>query len=213
VPLDVVFVIDASGSMMVSGRMDFAKQAARSFVTWLKPIDRAQIVVFEDTFTDLTGLTANKAGLVKAVESIKSGGATALYAALGYALMTPREPGRQRAVIVLSDGQNNTGALSFTQVEALARANASSVYAITLEGEGLHVSELALLAKETGGAVSRVVDPGTLPDVYARIKSELSSKYQLSYYAQDAAAGVAPVVVELPKRRGLFLRATRSGAY
>lgn len=216
VPLDAILVIDASGSMAVSNRTGYAKAAAKDFIGKLRPQDQARVIAFNSSLDELTEMTSDKAALAAAVDSVKAFGGTALYDAVELALKeVPETPGRQRAIIVLSDGEDSNSLTTFEKVLDLARFSSASIYAVVAEekiqsAEAIrNVQELGRFAEVTGGRLERVKDEKTLPNVYASIAAELAGKYQLGFYPADEN-GKPPVAVTLPKKRGLSVRATRA---
>jgi len=226
VPLDAVLLVDASGSMAIGNRaggsgavvtrMDFAKAAALDFVGALRPQDRAAVVPFSSSLPEeLPALVADKAALAAAVGAAKAYGGTPLYDAISLALKgLPEASGRQRSIVILSDGEDTNSYSTYAEVLSLARESTASVYAVVAEERNMskeqaqNMAELGRLAEETGGRLERVKDMSRLPDVYARIAAELAGKYQLGFYPGDES-GRPPVSVTLPKRRGLSVRSTR----
>jgi VWFA-related protein len=105
--LSVVLAIDVSGSM-AGEPLDSAKQAAGEFIRALGPNDEAAIVAFNATVTPVVPFTNDRAKLTNGIAGLQAGGGTALFEAVQaatYAARSTTSP--RRAVVILSDGQND----------------------------------------------------------------------------------------------------------
>ena len=100
-PMDVVIVLDKSGSMSINGRMESAKKAVKSILSMLRPYDRFSVVPFDSAASAqiLTGATCmdqkslafatskNIHQMKAFVDTVEPGGGT-MY---GYALRFAKE--------------------------------------------------------------------------------------------------------------------------
>jgi VWFA-related protein len=151
--------------------------------------DRAFIVGFDATpevtqdFTDNTELLAN------GVHELRPGGGTALYDALYFAcrdklLKSPSNPASRRAIILLSDGDDNLSHVTREEAIEMAERAEAIVYTISTnvsgsKGQGDKVLER--IADATGG---RAFFPFQIRDVanaFAEIQNELRSQYAIDY--------------------------------
>lgn len=110
-PVDVVLVIDKSGSMS-SGKLTKAKEAAKIFVGELKATDQSGLVSFEDEARLEQRLTYNHWRTKGAIDGLQYGGWTAM----GDGIVMAQDEIDIRArgdsahvMIVLSDGESNQG--------------------------------------------------------------------------------------------------------
>jgi Ca-activated chloride channel family protein len=220
VPLDLALLIDASAS--VYDRFDLIRAAAKGFVRSLGPYDRGAVVGFNDRFRLLADWTSDLATLDAALDSAAAGGGTALYTSLYIAMgglgPTPVADGmpRRRIIVVLSDGENTRGPVSYEHVLESTRRSAVTIYTIRITEPvppafarllGLSVPPsssvylLGHLARETGGRDYSLKCLDELPNVYASIAAELANQYMLGYVPAGHAGDKAfhRVTVSLPR--------------
>ncbi|XP_066333694.1 uncharacterized protein [Miscanthus floridulus] len=116
-PLDLVTVIDVSGSMDSQGRLDSAKKALRFIIRKLTDDDRLSIVKFDHVATRICPLRcateAAKVDLEALVGRLVTRGATNIQAGLdtGLSVLSQRKfnAGRAANVMLMSDGEQNAG--------------------------------------------------------------------------------------------------------
>ena len=134
-PLRLAILVDTSNS--IRDRFRFIQEAATDFInTAMRTQDKGIIVSFDTSAELAADLTADKAILERAVRNLRPGGGTALYDAIFFAcrdkLMQdqPRDKFR-RAVVILSDGEDNQS--HYTREQALEMAQKADVvvYAIS----------------------------------------------------------------------------------
>jgi Ca-activated chloride channel family protein len=108
IPRELVFVLDASGSM--HGRpMDASKATMRRFVSGLNPDDVFQIVRFSESAsglgdTFLPNTPDNVKTALSYVDGLQGQGGTMMTEGIRAALGLPHDPGRVRLVVFLTDG-------------------------------------------------------------------------------------------------------------
>jgi VWFA-related protein len=108
VPFDLVLLLDLSSS--TSGKRDLIRQTTRRFIEAARPSDRVAVVTFSGDVSVVAPLTDDREKLLKSVKKIEGGGGTRLWDALKFTLEEvtgPKQPGRRRAVVVMSDGADN----------------------------------------------------------------------------------------------------------
>ena len=192
-PLQVGLLIDASNS--VRDRFKFEQEAAIEFLnqTVHPRYDQAFVVGFDVTpevtqdFTDDTSL------LAKGVHELRPGGGTAMYDALYFAcrdklLKAPKSGTVRRAVILLSDGEDNQSHVTREEAIEMAQRAEAIVYTISTNVSGTKGAGdkvLERIADATGG---RAFFPFQIRDVanaFAEIQDELRSQYAVSYKPAD----------------------------
>jgi Ca-activated chloride channel family protein len=99
----------------------------------------------------------------------------------------------QRAILLLSDGKDESSRFSFEDTLEYARRAGVSIYAIGLnldgKGGGLAKKKLDELSAETGGRASFIRSVDELPAIYDQIQRELRSRYLLTYQSSNSAPG------------------------
>jgi Ca-activated chloride channel homolog len=111
-PMNLVLVIDHSGSMASDGRLDKVKAGLDTMIDNLQPDDQLAIVSFDDTVTINTTFTADHAALHGIVGELQPGGGTNIFDGLkaGFdQLGDAPSSERQNRVIFLSDGLATAG--------------------------------------------------------------------------------------------------------
>ena len=107
--LDVVFVIDTSGSMQWGDRLDAAKIAVKKFLDYMDfPKDQAAIISFGDTGAVRQALTSNETNLKNAVDALSAAGGTNIQHGLELGRgQLSASTAELKILILLSDGGPN----------------------------------------------------------------------------------------------------------
>jgi Ca-activated chloride channel family protein len=192
-PLQVGLLIDASNS--VRDRFKFEQESAIEFLnqTVRKGYDQAMVVGFDATPEVTTDFTDDTEKLGQGVRMLRPGGGTALYDALYYAgrdkLLKKAQNGpTRRAIILLSDGEDNLSHVTREEAIEMAQRAEAIVYTISTNVSGTKGAGdkvLERIADATGG---RAFFPFQIRDVanaFAEIQDELRSQYAVSYKPAD----------------------------
>ncbi|HZZ35866.1 MAG TPA: VWA domain-containing protein, partial [Caulobacteraceae bacterium] len=113
-PLNLVFLMDTSGSMMSEDRLPLARKALNILVDQLRPQDHVALVAYAGSAGAVLGPTSGRDKLKVrcAIASLESGGSTAggQGLALAYALAQENfQKGAVNRVILMTDGDFNVG--------------------------------------------------------------------------------------------------------
>src|SRR5579872_772816 len=198
-PIELGLLVDTSGS--VHGRFGFEQEAAVSFLQHVvRPnFDRAFIMGFNSKSQVTQDFTDNVKLLQTGVSQLRDGGGTALYDAIYRAcrdklrdqvINSDPQSDRpiRRAIIVVSDGEDNQSEVSRAQAIEMAQRAEVMVYAISTDDSGLVLrgdKTLQQIADATGG---RAFFPFKMKDIknsFAAIDDELRSQYVISYHPAD----------------------------
>lgn len=111
-PINVVFVIDVSGSMRQEGRLELLKYALEQLVNMLRPEDKIGLVAYaSDAFVLMESTSGNnKKDIIDRIKKLKASGYTDGGAGiqLGYKKVKKSEiPNGQNHLIVVTDGAFN----------------------------------------------------------------------------------------------------------
>jgi von Willebrand factor type A domain. len=186
-------LVDVSGS--VDSRFDFEQNASTSFLqhTLRAGYDKAFVMGFNSHSQMAQDFTDKVTLLSTGVHKLHAGGGTALYDAVYRACKEkflkdrPERPVR-KAIIVVSDGEDNQSEFSKAQAIEMAQRAEVIIYAISTDDSGLVMrgdKVLQQLAEATGG---RAFFPFKMKDIthsFAAIEDELRSQYVVSYKPAD----------------------------
>lgn len=195
-PLQVGLLIDASNS--VRDRFRFEQEAAIEFLnqTVRRGYDQAMVVGFDVTPEVTQDFTDDSERLDHGIRMLRPGGGTALYDALYYAcrdkLLKQTQSGAvRRAIVLLSDGEDNQSHVTREEaIEMAQRANAI-VYTISTNVSGTKGTGdkvLERIADATGGRAFFPFQIRDVADDFAEIQQELRSQYDVSYKPADFKA-------------------------
>lgn len=185
-PIDVVLVLDVSGSM-AGDALDQAKTAAHSFLDQLGPEDRVAIVTFGTAVTTALPFTADRAAARAAIDGLSAEGITALYEATAEGVrVASGGQNTRRAIVLLSDGGVGILSGAVTREEAIATAETGGVPVFAI-GLGIEIDRAYLreLADKTGGQFAETPSPEGLAALYQEFGALLRGQYILTL---DASA-------------------------
>jgi Ca-activated chloride channel family protein len=235
VPFDLVLLLDLSAS--TSGKRDLIRKSTRRFIEAARPADRLAIVTFSDDAQVVSPLTQDRTQLLNSINKIEGTGSSAIWDSLNFALdkvIGPKTPGRRRAVVIMTDGIDNSlggyaeSRISFADLLEAVRRNDASIIPICLDtkgsgnrfiGVGNRVLEnarktLELLADESGGLFYKARKIEDLEGVYVQVIEDLGKVYSLGYTPtnQKRDGSWRAVKIEMPNQPDLNARA-RPGYY
>jgi VWFA-related protein len=221
-PLRIAILVDTSNS--IRERFRFEQQAAVDFInSVIRPRqDKCMIASFDSSVELVADLIDDPEKLATAVNSLRPGGGTALYDALYFAcrdklsLEQPKHKFR-RAVIIVSDGDDNQSRVSRDQALEMAQKADAVIYCIStnisrIEADGDKV--LKYLAAETGGQAFFPFKAEDLAQSFENIANELRHQYNIFYRPEPLKADglYHSVDLKVKGRKDLIVRA-RKGYY
>jgi Ca-activated chloride channel family protein len=191
-PCSIGLVVDVSGS--VQDRLDWEKDTADAFLELATPEDDFFLATVSSAPAVLTRLSADVPAIGDMVRSVKPGGWTALFDAIHVAadqLSASRHT--CRALVVVSDGQDNHSRWTRQELMQFLVESDIQVYTIVIQGtravrtmveratvqKGLIV--LNDLAERTGGLSVAVNDTQNPADALHRISEALRNRYVIGY--------------------------------
>ena len=228
--IDIVLVLDTSssmsGSMGKASRLETSQKVIQDFIKGRKE-DRVGLVIFRESSIVLSPMTLDYQALgdlVGRVSDVNLPDGTAIGVGLSDALNLLRDSkARSRVVVLLTDGENNSGNIEPATAARLAQTLGIRVYTIgavdskTRRGGQQNVDEKALteMAKVTGGQYYTADSEETLNEVYKGIDALEKSRVgrtQFGAYDEYAVylivAALAMLGLELALRSTLWRQAT-----
>jgi Ca-activated chloride channel family protein len=209
-PLSVGIVFDTSGSM--SSKLGQARQAVSELFKVANPEDEAFLVEFNDRPEVAMPFTHNLDDIRARLVFTKAKGRTALLdgALLGLRTMKKAKNPR-RALIVISDGVDNSSRYTQSELKNVVKEADVQIYSIALYSnpndreELMGVDLLRNISEPTGGRIFVVANVNDLPDVAGKIGIELRNQYVLGYSPSNGARDgrYRKVAVKIIQQRGL----------
>ncbi len=226
-PFNLVLLLDVSGS--VEERLDFIRKAARDFLSTASPQDRISIISFHDDIKIISDFTTDRRVLSQKLDELDAGGATALYDALGYTLVSTLKPlrGDRTAVVILSDGDDNKSFVPYPAIlEAVIESGAliyplyvpsglipeSTVPRPSLTADPMRTKYLTIttraaeegekLASVSGGLFYPIKRLEDLQKAYDDVVAQMRTAYTITYSSNANGTG----------HRRIRVRANRDGA-
>jgi Ca-activated chloride channel family protein len=231
--IDIVLVLDTSGSMQAqdfqpNNRLHVAKEVVKEFISKRRR-DRIGLVVFSAQALSQCPLTLDYDVLLTLVDRVDFGmleDGTAIGVALATACNRLKDSqAKSRIVVLLTDGQNNTGMISPATAADIAKTLDIKTYTIGVGSRGtapfpvddplfgrrlvpmqvdLDEETLGEIARTTGGRYFRATDAEELAKIYDDIdrleKTEIETRTFTSYtdkYLLFALPALILLVAEL----------------
>ncbi|HVN27269.1 MAG TPA: VWA domain-containing protein [Candidatus Binataceae bacterium] len=228
-PVSIAIIVDTSGSMQP--KLPQARAAIIEFLRNLNDKDDVSLFAFSgrpfmlQTFTTDHNLVAERLGLLHAM------GPTSLYDAISTGLvMLQRGRYDKRALLVVTDGMDNTSVHSLDDIIALARRQGVLIYSIGIgdpnasglslqfgplkfgsdEEDAVDMKTLKMLSTESGAKtynVRVIGDGNALRTDCAEISRELRQQYTVGFVAPNpGAGGYRNLKVDVPSHPGAEVR-------
>ena len=195
---DIVLCIDASGSMNSSGfdkndehrisRFEITKKIVDSFIK-KRVSDNIGVVMYGDYAFIASPITYEKEILSDMLSYLTQGMAgqnTAIGEAIAMGVRAfKHSKAKSKVMILLSDGEHNSGAVSPQDAISLAKEQNIKIYTIGIGNEGeADESLLEKIAKESGGEFFSAYDSKELESVYDEIDELESSDIKSKNFIQ-----------------------------
>jgi VWFA-related protein len=191
VPVSVSLVFDTSGSM--GPKLTKSRAAVTEFIRTANPQDEFNLIQFNDRVHLMAPFTNEGDEILSRLTYLEAHGRTALLDAICLALDELKTKARhqRKAILIISDGGDNSSRYSAREVKRRVREADVQVYSIgivePLIGRIRSIEELsgpALLdsiAHDSGGRLFEVSDLNGLSDIAAKIGAALRNQYVLGY--------------------------------
>lgn len=134
---DILLVVDTSGSME-GEKLTMVKAGIETFLMRILPEDRVGLITFDSTArlaVSMAPLNDNRIALQTAVQEMRAAGRTALFDALALGKqvldeLPPVEDDRIRAIVLLSDGADNSSRASLDEIRNLFDESGISIFPV-----------------------------------------------------------------------------------
>jgi len=229
-PVDIMLLVDASGSMDVISKVANIRNAAIQLIYSLDPEDRVAVYAFDKHLYEALAFTEDKEAAVSKLQTIEPFGSTALYDAVALASTEMQHRGfGRRAMVVMTDGVDTSSELSIGEAVERAKGLDVPVYSVRVlsplddpESDryvGVHGREakeedgLRRFSEETGGRLFEASEIGALRLVALRIREELKTQYRLGYVPNNTTKDGSFRRIDIETRRGGVVVHARQGYY
>ena len=185
-PLAVALGVDRSFSVSRE-RLRDAVNAARGFVSALRPADQVMIVAIGSDTEVVAPMSTDRAAALVALDRLEPWGTTPLYDATRAAVDAVEPFSGRRALILMSDGNDRYSETTASEIVDYVRRKNVMIYPIVLGRTRPPV--FAELSTVTGGRSSQATTATALTGTLSSIARELRFQYLLGYVPARASAG------------------------
>jgi len=192
-PVSVGIVFDVSGSM-AGDKILKAQQALSRFITTSHPMDEYFLIAFNSRAQLLLDMSRDGEAVLRKLTMVQPSKDTALYDAvyLGVDRVT-RGAHQKRALLIISDGQDNASRYNFGEVRRLMKESDVVTYAVGIMDNNDSASALGMqgqafldeLTSVTGGKAFYPQSDVEMDEIFERIALELRHQYSLGYIPKD----------------------------
>ncbi|MGI5169997.1 type II secretion system F family protein [Spirillospora sp. CA-253888] len=179
-----VLVLDSSGSM-AGAPLTAARRAARRYADAVPADVRIGLVTAGAPARTLLAPTTDRAALVRALDSVRASGGTALYDAVAKAAAVPSTGGAHR-LVVLSDGADTASATSLATLRGRLAARRGAVDVVALDARA---DERTLRAIAGGGRVHRADQSAALSRAFLSAAAALTAAVRVTVAVPPDLAG------------------------
>jgi uncharacterized protein with von Willebrand factor type A (vWA) domain len=168
--LSVMLALDTSGSMAEHGRMEQARLAADAFFQKLPKRTDCGLILFDHEIRDKVPPIYERAPILAKIRAVQPRGGTAYLDAASEAVLTLRNSvrGRDRAVVLMTDGIDLNSKKTIEQVIAEAKRENVRVYTIGIGEPGkLDKVNTVLALDQSGSMKAPASDSDKTPKIVA----------------------------------------------
>ena len=192
-PVSIGILFDVSGSMSTE-KIAKARNALERFINTSHPNDEYFLIAFNSRAQLLMDRTRDGDAVLRKLTLVEPKSNTALYDAvyLGTERVT-RGTHQKKAILIISDGQDNSSRYSFKEVRRLMKESDVVIYSVgIMDGrdsssfEGIQGQAfLDSLSSVTGGKSFYPQTNVELDEIFERIALELRHQYSVGYTPKD----------------------------
>ena len=190
-PASIGIIYDVSGSMG-SGKIQRARSALQHFMMTSHPSDEYSLIAFNDKVRLLADRTRDGKAVLDKLSNVQTGGSTAFYDAVYLGVdRVIRGSHNKRALLIISDGQDNSSRYSSREVRRYLKEADVIIYSVGIyagnegwegfQGQGF----LKELSEITGGQAFYPRSDADMDELFERIALELRHQYSVGYIPKD----------------------------
>lgn len=192
-PVSVAVVFDVSGSMS-EGKIARAKEALAHFIETSHPLDEFYLISFNSEARLLLERTRDADAVANKLTYVQPHGDTALYDAAYLGLeKVMRGAHRRRALLIVSDGEDNRSRQTFKEVHEFLQESDVVVYGVGIGASPSHFSNgeetLKKLSAVSGGRAFFPESAAEMDEAFERIALELRHQYSIGYRPSSLIGG------------------------
>lgn len=194
-PVSIGIIFDVSGSMS-KDKIIKARNALERFINTSHPNDEYFLIAFNTRAQLLLDRTRDGNAVLDKLSLVQPKNNTALYDAvyLGTERVT-RGAHQKKALLIISDGQDNSSRYNFGEVRRLLKESDVTIYSVGILGGGDAGSMLGMqgqsfldeLSGVTGGKSFYPSTNVEMDELFERIALELRHQYSVGYTPKDFA--------------------------
>jgi Ca-activated chloride channel family protein len=224
-PVSLAILADYSGSMDIAVKREAAREITLHLLSWMTAgKDEVGLFAFDRYVEELHPILPAPGDVLSRLDALKPYGKTSVFDAIAETSAVVAAKGRiRRAVVVLTDGDDNASRLTPAEVTQAASAIDVPVYIVLvvspLDVAGRSTTRdaefaaalrgpLGDLARLTGGEIFAATGPSQTSQAARQIVSELRQQYWIAF-EPDSRPGWHPIDIRT-RDRDLVVRA-RSG--
>jgi Ca-activated chloride channel family protein len=209
-PVSLGVVFDVSGSMS-GDKISKAREALAKFIDTSHSRDEYFLIGFNNRAQLLLDRTRDSDSLLEKLTFVQTKGQTALYDAtyLGVERVA-RGTHPKRAILLISDGQDNSSRYTFTELRRLLKESDVIIYAVGIvdghDDSQLGYTGRAILEELAGVSGGKAFFPSTsaeMNDTFERIALELRTQYSIGFrptnFANDGKWHKLKIKVQPPR--------------
>ncbi len=223
-PMEVVYMLDLSGSMDVGGKLEGSIQALEFLMSRQMAGDRWRVVVFADDQALTVADHKRPEEWARVKPKLKAYGKTALYDALS---VSDRFFGddslNNRAIVLFTDGNDNQSRLAEADMLQILRILDTPVFVIGIADgfvprkkntgwEKLGLATLEEIAAASGGELTISKSVGELPQIADLLVNRMRPQYLLTMTV-ERGAGDRRHDIQIKLKRGAGWRVRHRNAY
>ena len=194
--LEVVLLIDTSGSMNENAALASAKLAAVGFLDELPAEVPVGVVGFADSPSLVSPLTTDRNALRAALDQLGARGKTAMYDGIVFGDTLFSGATTDRQFVLLSDGGDTASAATLDDAIAVTtRVRTNAIEIVTSESNS---EAIAGLAQAGSGRLTSVADPAGLGVLYQEVARSLVNRYRVAFSSQSSGETNYTVQIATP---------------